>query len=96
MNNEKREKQKLVEKTIRLDESEDAVEKIFKLKDILDTPEITKKNTLNIRNPSCFPAGPFYLCYTKVAAAAADSEPSKVSTTLSSSFATIAATFESV
>ena len=81
---------------IRLDESTDAVEKILKLNDILDTPEMTRKNGLNFRNPSCFPAGPFYLCHKKVAAAAADSEPCKVSTTLYSSFATIAATFVSV
>ena len=81
---------------IRLDESTDAVEKIFKLNDILDTPEMTRKNGLIFRNPSCFPAGPFYLCHKKVAAAAADSDPSKVSTTLSPSFATIAATFVSV
>ena len=86
----------MAEKMIRLNESSDAVEDIFKLKDILDTPEMTKKNGLNFRNPSCFPAGPFYLCHKKMAAAAAESEPSKVSTTISSSCAAITATVVSV
>ena len=75
---EKREKAEKAQKALREEESSDAIGRIFNLNDMLETPEMKQRNGLNMRNPACFPVGPFYLCTKTLASAAAESEQSKV------------------
>ena len=76
---EKRDNKEKEEKALRIYESSDAIErKIFDLNGILETPEMKQRNVLNLINPDCFPAGPFYLCIKTSASPASESEPSKV------------------